>query len=567
VRKKENGMSVQLKFVLAQLDPCVGDLKANTQKAIQTVSENRSADVIVFSECFLSGYPLDDLVLRPKFLAAVEEQLAEVTKAVVEIGGPAVILGFPEEGSDLPFNAAVFIGPEGSKRVIRKVDRPNDGVFDEVRYFAKGQLRPPIMFRGVRIGIGICEEMWHPEVSRHLAGHLADILIFINGSPYSRGKHEGDRMAHAKARVRETGLPLIYVNQVGAQDELVFDGASFALDGNGEVVLQMPAFQTSTTYLRFPFRKNEHLVKAYPGTNEADYLACVLGLRGYVQKSGFEKVVIGMSGGIDSALAGTMAVDALGYDRVHAITLPSRVTSKDNIGDAAKVCQNLGIRMDTVEIGDTVEAAQRMLGIFGNDSTVTDENIQARARMIALMGWSNMTGDMVLTTGNKSENAVGYATLYGDMAGGFNPLKDLYKTEVWELSKYRNTVVLGGLYGPEKPIPANVIAKPPSAELAVGQTDEATLGPYPILDAILRGIIDHDLDAAAALNLAMKTSVGMMIDDPKAAPFLTLEHAQFIGRLVNRAEYKRRQSAPGVKIGPRAFGRDRRYPIINRFAF
>jgi NAD+ synthase len=560
-------MAVDLKFVLAQLDPCVGDLKRNTEKAILTIQENRGADVIVFSECFLTGYPLDDLVLRPHFLASVEEHLAKVVKAVVEVGGPAVILGAPEEGSDLPYNAAYFITPTGAKRCIRKVDRPNDGVFDEVRYFAKGELRPPFMYRGVRLGIGICEEMWHPEVARHLAGHLADVLIFINGSPYARGKHEGQRLAHAKARVRETGLPLIYVNQVGAQDELVFDGASFALDCTGGVVMQMPAFHEVTTRLDFPFSKRDNPVNDYPTTIEADYKACVLGLRGYVEKSGFKKVVIGMSGGIDSALAGAMAVDALGRDRVHAITLPSRVTSKDNIGDAALVCERLGLHMHTMEIGDTVEAVQKMLGIFGNESTVTDENIQARARMLALMGWSNKTGDMVITTGNKSENAVGYATLYGDMAGGFNPLKDLYKTEVWEMAKYRNKVIPGGMHGPANPIPANVIAKPPSAELAVGQTDEATLGPYPILDAILRGIIDEDLDAAAALNYALKSRAGQMIDDPDAAPFLTIEHARFIGGLVRRAEYKRRQAAPGTKIGPRAFGRDRRYPIINHFAF
>jgi len=561
-------MTAKLKIVLAQLDPCAGDLKANTDKAIRIIRENRGADLVVFSECYLTGYPVDDLVLRPNFLASVEEHLAILTRAVVEIGGPAVIVGAPEEGCDLPYNSAYFITPEGSKRVIRKLNRPNDGVFDEVRYFAEGTMRPPIIYRGVRLGIGICEEMWHPEVARHLAGHLADVLIFINGSPYSRDKHEQERLRHARTRVRETGLPLIYVNQVGGQDELVFDGASFVLREDGTLALQMTAFKEEVVAFTFPLPTREIGFENYPYNDEADYLACVAALRGYVEKNGYRRVVFGMSGGMDSAFAGTVAVDALGADRVRALTLPSFVTSQENLADAKLACASLGIELQTREIGPAFEAVQRMMGFYGRQPTVTEENMQARLRMIALMAWSNEYGDLVITTGNKSENAVGYATLYGDMAGGFNPLKDLYKTEVWNLAAVRNSMFPQdyGLLGPEDPIPQQIIEKPPTAELAVGQTDEASLGPYFVLDAILRGIVDEDLDSETALKKAV-AKVGKRAADPEVAKFLTIEHARHIGRLVRRAEYKRRQSAPGAKIGPRAFGRDRRYPIVNRFDY
>ncbi len=558
-------MTPSLELVLAQLNPCVGDLQANTDRAIALIREHRGSDLVVFTECFLSGYPVEDLVLRPGFVAAVERQVARLTDAVVELAGPAVIVGAPEEGPDLPYNAAYFISPDGSKKVARKIDLPNSTVFDEVRHFAPGSLRAPVLYRGVRIGIGICEEMWHPQVSRHLAGELADLLIFINGSPYTRGKHKGARLAHARARVRETGLPLVYLNQVGGQDELVFDGASFVLDDKGTLCREMPAFSEEVLKLTFPFG-SQRPFQSYPSDVEADYVACVIGLRDYVDKNGFKNVVLGMSGGIDSALAGAMAVDALGTERVRALTLPSKVTSQENLSDAVLVCKQIGIPVQTMAIGSAVKAIQDML--FGPDDRVpglTDENIQARVRMIALMGWSNEYGDMVVTTGNKSENSVGYATLYGDMAGGFNPLKDLYKTEVWDLARFRNGYRPLGMYGPRAPIPDHVISKPPSAELADGQTDEATLGPYAVLDALLRGIIDEDLDAAAALRRAMR-ELGDKVSDPLVAPFLTLVHATRIASLVRRAEYKRRQAAPGVKIGPRAFGRDRRYPIVNRYA-
>ena len=553
-------MTRKLNLVLAQLNPRVGDLRNNADRAIEVLKQHTDADVIVFPECFLTGYPIEDLVLRPAFLAATERELARITEAVVAVGGPAVIMGAPEEGPALPYNAAYFISPDGSKKVARKRDRPNEGVFDEVRNFACGDFRPPIKFRGVRIGIGICEEMWHPAVAQNLAGELADVLIFINGSPYTRGKHREQRMAHAKARVRETGLPLVYLNTVGGQDELVFDGASFVLDEKGLVRAQLPAFKEAIETISVPFGDELPHQEPYPDDEVADYLACVLGLRDYVNKSGFKSVIIGMSGGIDSALAGTMAVDALGPDRVKAVTLPSKVTSGENIGDAKLVCELLGIELVEMPIAGPVEAVGKMLGIHGREQpTVTEENIQARVRMIALMALSNEHGHMLVTTGNKSEGAVGYATLYGDMAGGFNPLKDLYKMEVWSLAKLRNERRPDGVLGPLDPIPEAIINKPPSAELAAGQTDEAKLGPYRILDELLRGLVDEDLDAASALVRA-KAVLGETDDR-----FLTLDHARFVGRLVRQSEYKRRQAAPGLKIGPRAFGRDRRAPIVNAF--
>ncbi|CAH1691980.1 Glutamine-dependent NAD(+) synthetase [Hyphomicrobiales bacterium] len=553
-------MTRKLNLVLAQLNPRVGDLRNNADRAIEVLRQHPDADVIVFPECFLTGYPIEDLVLRPAFLAATERELARVTEAVVAVGGPAVVMGAPEEGPALPYNAAYFISPDGSKKVARKRDRPNDGVFDEVRNFACGDFRPPIKFRGVRIGIGICEEMWHPSVAQDLAGELADVLIFINGSPYTRGKHRDQRMAHAKARVRETGLPLVYLNTVGGQDELVFDGASFVLDEKGLVRAQLPAFKESIQTISVPFGDEFPHQEPYPEDEVADYLACVLGLRDYVNKSRFMTVVLGMSGGIDSALVGTMAVDALGADRVKAVTLPSTITEKGDIADAVEVCARLGIELATVPIGEPVEAICRMLGIAGRVPNVTEENIQARVRMIALMAHSNEHGHMLLSTGNKSEGSVGYATLYGDMAGGFNPIKDIYKTDVWSLSRMRNEFRPEGVLGPDAPIPPAIIAKAPSANLALGQTDEAKLGPYAILDELLRGFVDEDMDSVSALARA-RTAIGAD-GDPR---FLTNDHTRFVGALLRQSEHKRRQSAPGPKVGPRAFGRDRRLPIVNAF--
>ena len=564
-------MTDRLAIVVAQTNPVVGDLDSNLSDILRIVRENESADLVVFPECALTGYPLDDLVTRPGFLTDVAARLDALAAEVQSLGGPHVLVGAPDRGADLPFNGAFLLAPHGGRKVAHKHDRPNDGPFDEVRTFALGDLRGPFAIKGVRVGVMICEEMWHQHVARHLAGELADMLIVVNGSPYTRDKHSRLRLPHARRRVAETGLPLLYVNLVGGQDELVFDGASFALSANGDTVMQAPAFQSCervVVYQGGQLRADsaESAVESYPGPNIADYQACVLALRDYVEKSGFPGVVIGESGGIDSALVSAMAVDALGPDRVLAVTMPSRITSGDNLSDAHAVAESLGIRIEEVPIAPMVAAFEAALAATG-DPGVAIENVQARVRMTVLMRYSNARGLLPITTGNKSEVSVGYCTLYGDMAGGFNPIKDLYKTEVFELAKLRNRHAPAICLGPPtKVIPTRVIAKPPSAELAEGQTDEATLGPYPVLDSLLRSIVDDQLPAREAARVAA-AKLGKSLDETLAERFLSVEHAKFVGDLVRKAEHKRRQGAPGPKIGPRAFGRDRRYPIVSKHRF
>ena len=564
-------MAGRLAIVVAQTNPVVGDLDNNLSEIVRILRENASADLVVFPECALTGYPLDDLVTRPGFLTDVAVRLDALAAEVQAIGGPHVIVGAPDRGADLPFNGAFLLAPHGGRRVAHKHDRPNDGPFDEVRTFALGDLRGPFAIKGVRVGVMICEEMWHQHVARHLAGELADLLVVINGSPYTRDKHAGLRLPHARRRALENGLPLIYANLVGGQDELVFDGASFAISAHGEVLMQAPAFQTCERALTFDggrliANSAESPIAAYPGTRIADYQACVLALRDYVDKSGFPGVVIGESGGIDSALVSAIAVDALGADRVLAVTMPSRITSGDNLSDAHAVAESLGIRIEEVPIAPMVAAFEAALAAAG-DPGVAIENVQARVRMTVLMRYSNARGLLPVTTGNKSEVSVGYCTLYGDMAGGFNPIKDLYKTEVFDLARMRNRhapeICLGP---PTKVIPRQVIEKPPSAELAEGQTDEATLGPYVVLDSLLRSIVDDQIPAREAARVA-QSRVGGELDETARDRFLTVEHAKFVGDLVRRSEHKRRQGAPGPKIGPRAFGRDRRYPIVSKHQF
>lgn len=566
-------MTSGLRIVVAQLNATVGDVRGNLLKAQEFIAQHsKGADLIVFPESFLAGYQADDLVLNAGFMTNIEQAVADLA-AFVRGGDVAVLIGAPEAGPDLPFNAAHMLYPDGTRRTARKVDLPNDGPFDEKRVFAPGELRKPFPLKGHRIGVVICEEMWHRTVTDHLAGELADILVAINGSPYSRGKHNGVRLAHAKRRVRETDLPLIYCNLVGGQDELVYDGASFALQPDGSHALALAAFEEAAGAVSL---HNGWLTQSeptefagYPKDLEADYAACVLALRDYVEKNRFPGVVLGISGGIDSALVGAIAVDALGRDRVQGITLPSAITSTDSLGDAEATAKGLGIKLVAIPIAGMVSAANDAISahLAVSGPGITGENIQARARMIVIMAWSNQTGLLPLTTGNKSENSVGYSTLYGDAAGGFNPIKDIYKTQVWEMSKMRNEVVpLGALGGESLKIPPVVIAKPPTAELADGQTDEATLGPYRVLDALLTEMIDNQVSSAEAARRIVKANPSW-VGDRDLKPFLTPEHAARIGRLIRNAEFKRRQAAPGPKIGPLAFGRDRRYPITNRHEF
>jgi len=544
-----------LKIALAQLNPTVGDLAGNAAKlrAAHAQASKLGADLVVFSELFVTGYPPEDLVLRPAFQAAARAVLEEL--AVSLSGGPAVLVGtiWPENG--LLYNAVVLLD-EGTIAAVRtKVDLPNYGVFDEKRVFAAGPLPGPIAFKGVRIGVPICEDIWTDEVCECLVETGAEILISPNGSPFDWKKPDV-RMNVAVARVTETGLPLVYLNQVGGQDELVFDGASFVLNADRSLAAQLPAWREAvvlTTWTRTAggWRCAVGGVEPIPEGDASAYQACVLGLADYVDKNGFVGVVLGLSGGIDSALVAAIAVDALGPDRVHAIMMPSRYTSDDSLYDAADCAKALGIRYDKIAIEPAAEAFKWSLKpLFGDrPADITEENIQSRVRGSMLMAVSNKFGAMVLTTGNKSEMSVGYATLYGDMNGGYNPIKDLYKLEVYRLSRWRNGHVPVGGKGPSGVvIPERILTKAPTAELRENQTDQDSLPPYEVLDDILACLVEQEMPLAGIVA--------------RGHPAETVSR---VARLLNIAEYKRRQAAPGVKISARNFGRDRRYPITNKF--
>jgi NAD+ synthase len=544
-----------LTIALAQLNPIVGDLEGNVAKlrAARAEAAQRGADLVVFSELFLTGYPPEDLVLKPAFQAACRATLDDLAATLGE--GPAVLVGtIWVEGGKL-YNAVVLLDGGKIAAVRTKYDLPNYGVFDEKRVFAAGPLPGPIAFRGIRIGVPICEDIWTDEVCECLAETGAEILISPNGSPFDWKKPDV-RMNVAVARVTETGLPLVYLNQIGGQDELVFDGASFVLNADRSLGVQMPAWRealTLTTWSRVEggWRCAPQALAAIPEGEASAYQACVLGLCDYVDKNGFPGVVLGLSGGIDSALVAAIAVDALGADRVLALMLPSRFTSDDSLHDAADCAKALGIRYDKVAIEPAVEAFKWSLKpLFeGRANDITEENIQSRVRGSTLMAISNKFGAMVVTTGNKSEMSVGYATLYGDMNGGYNPIKDLYKMEVYRLSHWRNGHVPVGGKGPAGVvIPQRILTKAPTAELRDNQTDQDSLPPYEVLDDILMCLVEREMPLADIVE--------------RGHPAETVAR---IARLLDIAEYKRRQAAPGVKISARNFGRDRRYPITNRF--
>ncbi len=544
-----------LKIALAQLNPVVGDLDGNAARLVAARKRAAAdgADLVLFSELFITGYPPEDLVRRPSFAQASRDVVERLARDLEP--GPAVLLGavWPD-GNDL-FNAVVLIDQGRVEAVRAKVDLPNYGVFDEKRIFDAGPLPGPIPFRGVRIGVPICEDIWKEEVCECLAECGAEMLLVPNGSPFDWKKPDL-RLSVAVARVTETGLPLAYLNQLGGQDELVFDGASFVLNADRSLAVQMPAWDEAVTLTRW--EKAGRSWRCQPGAaagieegDAAAYHACVLGLRDYVAKNRFPGVVLGLSGGIDSALVAAMAADALGPDKVHAVMLPYRYTSKDSLADAAHCAKALGIRYDTVPIAAPVEGFQGALkDLFaGTSAGITEENLQSRTRGALLMAISNKFGSMLLTTGNKSEMSVGYATLYGDMNGGFNPIKDLYKMEVYRLARWRNANVPRGALGPKgEVIPDRIITKAPTAELRENQTDQDSLPPYEVLDDILASLVERELPLADIV-----------------ANGHDAETVRKVERLLYLAEYKRRQAAPGVKISARNFGRDRRYPITNRF--
>jgi NAD+ synthase len=540
-------------IALAQLNPTVGDVQGNLARIRAARAAAGPCHLVVCAELALIGYPPEDLVMRPAVVEATRravDELAEDTRT-----GSAILVTTPWRDGDAVYNAAVLLDGGRIVAVRYKHELPNYGVFDEKRVFAIGPLPDAVDFRGIRIGMPICEDIWYPTVAAHLAAQGAELLIVPNGSPFERGK-VGRRIALATDRVRETGLPLIYINQVGGQDELVFDGGSFVIDAGGRLVVRFPVWTETTATTTWTRAGGRWTCAALPLTPLPDepgntYQALMVGLRDYVNKNRFPGVLLGMSGGIDSALTAAIAVDALGPDRVLGVRLPSRFTSEESQTDADVSAQRLGMRLETVAIAGVVEAAEQALAppFAGRPRDITEENIQARVRGLLLMAVSNKIGSMLLTTGNKSEMSVGYATLYGDMCGGYSVLKDLYKTEVYALAEWRNRCVPEGALGPAgEVVPRNVLTKAPTAELRPNQKDQDSLPEYADLDAMLNGLVEEERS----------------VDDIAADghPRDVVSRTQ---NMLFTAEYKRRQAPPGVKTSSRSFGRDRRYPITNRF--
>ncbi|MBR2692355.1 MAG: NAD+ synthase [Aquamicrobium sp.] len=546
-----------LRIAVAQLNPTVGDIAGNLAKAREARADaaRQGADLVLFTELFISGYPPEDLVLKPAFLEACLKAIEGLARDTAD-GGPGIIIGFPRQGEKGKHNSVAVLDGGKILSTRDKVDLPNYGEFDEKRVFSEGSISGPTNFRGIRIGIPICEEIWNDlGVCETLAESGAELLLVPNGSPYYRGKLDV-RHQVALRQIIESGLPLLFANQVGGQDELVFDGASFAFNADKTLAFQMSQFEETLAVTEWKRTADgwvcaEGPMSKIPEKEEADYRACMLGLRDYVNKNGFKNVVLGLSGGIDSAICAALAVDALGEERLRAVMMPYRYTSKDSLKDAEDCARALGCRYDIVPIFEPVEGFSHALTqLFeGTKEGITEENLQSRARGTILMAISNKFGSMVVTTGNKSEMSVGYATLYGDMNGGFNPIKDLYKMQVYALSRWRNTHVPPGALGPSgEVIPKNIIDKAPSAELRPNQTDQDSLPPYPVLDDILECLVENEMGVDDIVKRGHDR-----------ATVERIEHLLYI------AEYKRRQAAPGVKITKKNFGRDRRYPITNRF--
>ncbi|SNT16443.1 NAD+ synthase [Tropicimonas sediminicola] len=545
----------RFRLTLAQLNPTVGDLRGNAAKAKAAWEQAKAAgaDMVALPEMFLAGYQAQDLVMKPAFVIDCQVVLEELAAACAD--GPALGIGLPWfEGAEL-FNVYVVLKGGKVAAQIVKHHLPNFNVFDEERYFSSGDVNGPIGLGPLRLGIPICEDAWHPDVCETLAETGAELLLVPNGSPYFRGKREM-RLTHMVSRVVETGLPLVYLNMVGGQDDQVFDGGSFVLNPHGQLVVQMPVFEEAIAHVDFVEGGDGWEAEAgemahLPDDWEQDYHLMVLSLRDYLRKSGFSKVLLGLSGGIDSALVATIAADAIGPENVRCVMLPSEYTSVHSLEDAEAVARNLGCALDSVPIaGPRAAVTEALAPLFeGTTPDTTEENIQSRLRGLMLMALSNKFGEMLLTTGNKSEVAVGYATIYGDMAGGYNPIKDLYKMRVFETCRWRNANHRDWMLAPSgEVIPPRVIDKPPSAELREDQKDEDSLPPYPVLDRILEMLVDEEASFEEIL------AEGFAIEDVRR-----VEHLLYL------SEYKRFQSAPGARLTRSAFWLDRRYPIVNRW--
>ena len=548
-------MSSVSAIALAQLNPHLGNIAANVARLLEArrSAHDAGASIIVTPEMYLSGYPCDDLVLRSDFMGEVASGLRALADATAD-GGPAIIVGAPHVESGVITNA-VFVLDEGEIRTRRdKVNLPNYGVFDDKRNFTAGAMPGPVQLRGMRLGLPICEDIWTPDVIECLAESGAEIIISLNASPFDLIKADA-RMAHAVSRVHEAGLPLVYVNMVGGQDELVYDGGSFVLGADGKLAAHLPSFSETTVTVQL----GNHL-GALSVTGQitppdegmaALYRGLTLGLRDYIDKNGFPGVVLGLSGGIDSAIVAALAVDALGPDRVHAVMMPSPYTSQESLDDAADLAARLGIRLDEISIAPAMAAMDGMLDdqFAGTDPDITEENIQSRLRGMTLMGISNKHGPLVMATGNKSEYAAGYSTLYGDMCGGFAPIKDVWKVQVFDLCRWRNANMPRGGAGPEgEVIPLRIIEKPPSAELRPDQKDTDSLPPYDRLDAIMMALCEEMVD--------IETIVARGYEHEEVAR---------ASQLLFHAEYKRFQAAPGPKMNALSFGRERRLPLTSGF--
>ncbi|WP_147127278.1 NAD+ synthase [Shimia ponticola] len=548
-------MARTLRMTLAQLNPTVGDLAGNVAKAHAAWQDGKAAgaDIVYLPEMFITGYQVQDLIMKPVFAETAMQAVHDLARDCAD--GPMLGIGGPMRSEAGLFNAYFICDGGKVTATILKHERPNDGVFDEVRLYEQGPIHGPYSVNGVRVGTPICEDAWHPDVAEALAETGAEVLFVPNGSPYHRNKFDV-RLSHIVARVRETGLPAVYLNMVGGQDDQVFDGGSFALNADLTMPVKLPVFDEVITHIDLQEGDGGwHVVAldhaAHPNEWEQDYRVMVEALRDYMGKTGFKKVLLGLSGGIDSAIVATIAVDALGSENVRCVMLPSEYTSQASLDDAEDIAKRLGCRYDYVPISGPRAAVTEALGpLFeGLEADITEENIQSRLRGLLLMALSNKFGEMLLTTGNKSEVAVGYATIYGDMSGGYNPIKDMYKTRVFEQCRWRNANHRDWMAGPSgEVIPVSIIDKPPTAELREDQKDEDSLPPYELLDGILEMLVDREASVA----------------DCVAAGY-DRETVKRVEHLIYISEYKRFQSAPGARLTERAFWLDRRYPIVNRW--